>query len=259
MFDRVAWIQQKRTALAILVMAAYVALAALIYSSLSNLANRAYLVWAEQTQTFAPLPDLFLNHAPSNQWTMHAANALPIVAVTSCILACLCARKIDILNFFCIAQALSYLFNAVAENVTVLPSSYGYHRCIDYLRITRAADLPVGPTLENLNLMGSCAAMIWSGHTVGTMLGTYYACRAANIAGACLPAALLAALVESALLIADAAHYTVDCYLSILLTTLLVTHPSFESFAMIVNPYVSRASVTPVPRETQKVKRRPLR
>ena len=53
-----------------------------------------------------------------------------------------------------------------------MPSSYGYVRCLDYLGIANSTQATYG--LAGASLNGSCAAMIWSGHTAGVILAIYY-------------------------------------------------------------------------------------
>lgn len=239
--------------LSLLVMALYVTIASVVYVAFSNVSNRAYLVWAERTQMLGRLADMVLDLppvVPHGAWAMHVSNAIPQAAVVACVLACALARDLVTLNMLCVAQALAYLLNAVSENVTIVPSSYGYARCLDYLGVRGSGDLAAGLSLSNFQLNGSCAAMMWSGHTTTTMLGVYFACRACGLdRGACRHdtgptwctlLALLAATFETALLLADAAHYTNDCYISILLTSVVVTHPSFARLARSVNPFIGR-------------------
>jgi hypothetical protein len=54
----------------------------------------------------------------------------------------------------------------------VMPSSYGYVRCLEYLGYQNSSEAVYGLAGSNVN--GSCAAMIWSGHTAGTILSLYY-------------------------------------------------------------------------------------
>lgn len=79
--------------------------------------------------------------------------------------------------------------------------------------------------MANTKLSGSCAAIIWSGHTVGTILGIYYLLSAlkvrrldAGIFGGCGPSlkvvlALIGAICEASLLLGSAGHYSIDSFL----------------------------------------------
>lgn len=240
-------------ALCVALMLAYLLFAAFVYVSMSNIANRSYLVWAERTGVVHSLPDLFLDlHASApvaDTWVTNLSNIVPTLAILGCVVSCVCMRDAVTLNMLCVAQSLNYLLNAISENVTVIPSSYGYARCIEYLGVRGSADLPVGVSTSRVYPNGSCAAMIWSGHVVGTILGVYFACRAHGLNRGvfrgggpawCTSLALAAALLESTLLLADASHYTVDCYLSMLLTPVAITHPAFASFASKINPLLGQ-------------------
>jgi hypothetical protein len=195
-----------------------------------------YLKWAEETGYHDNLPDLVLDmhqKNPNKSWVTYAADGIAITAVLLCVTCCAYKRNLLILNTFCVAQCLYYILNIVAENVTIIPSSYGYERCIEYLDIHNSHDLT-----HSMHWTGSCAAMMWSGHTAQTIIATYFACRAfdavllratcfAAVAGAC----------EMALLLADSGHYTVDCYMSFLITFPVITHPALLVIAHRANPF----------------------
>ena len=48
----------------------------------------------------------------------------------------------------------------------------------------------------------------------------------------------LGAIAETALLLGNTAHYSIDCYLSMIIVPLLISHPRFSRWARFLNPYI---------------------
>lgn len=125
-------------------------------------------------------------------------------------------------------------------------------RCLDYLGLANSTEALYGLAGSSPN--GSCAAMIWSGHTAGTILGIYYTLIALDLE--CLRPGLFlgrgpsrmvgvvmfGAVGETALLLGNNAHYSIDCYLSMIIVPLLISHPRFSRWARWINPFIPRLS-----------------
>merc|ERR1712224_1016220 len=81
---------------------------------------------------------------------------------------CIFVRNLRLWNRLFMTQSFVILLNCGAEQCTMMPSSYGYPRCLAYMGIS-------GPEEDSFSFSptGSCVAMIWSGHVFHTMLGAY--------------------------------------------------------------------------------------
>lgn len=195
--------------------------------------NHRYLEWANNsTAGRHHLPDLIFDLHSMNEpnWVTVISDAAPGVllglAGVLCLLRCdslLWARLFHL-------QALFMFLNGIAENVTILPATYGYQRCIAYMHIS-------GPEEDSFGLKptGSCAAMIWSGHTFHTVLGVYiitcvlekdFGWRALSkpICG-CGPKLRIVVWLSSGIVIAvplllNKAHYPVDIFLALVIAML---------------------------------------
>lgn len=151
----------------------------LVYMGVSGVAQRTYLrfveehprLWADNRR----LPDLVLDLFENNGWhdsysSMNfwtgVSDTFPLLILGLCTFYLVVYQHFVVINRCLLTQSFLISLNALAENLTILPSSYGYERCLDYLGINSSADLPgfsFSPT-------GTCSAMIWSGHCVHTLI-----------------------------------------------------------------------------------------
>merc|ERR1719265_2640515 len=96
------------------------------------------------------------------------ADILPGISLLVAICMCVYTKDSRAWGRLCHLQGFILILNGIAELSTTMPSSYGYKRCLKYLDIKGPDDLHF-----SINPMGSCAAMIWSGHTFHFMLGIF--------------------------------------------------------------------------------------
>lgn len=242
---------------ATMVMLSYITISSFLYACASHNANKIYLEWAEKHHVYGHLPDMLLDLHPNLpkiqnvELLVRISDLVPTTMICICLVLSFAKRDLANANALTIAQSIMYLLNMVAENITVLPSSYGYRHCLAYLQINNSSDAVGGFSLSNTKLSGSCAAMIWSGHTVGTILGIYYLLSALRVrrldagifcgGGPSLKVviALMGSICEASLLLGSAGHYSIDCFLSMLITPLIVTHPSFSRLCFWANPFLT--------------------
>jgi len=124
-----------------------------IYMAFSNFAQKKYLEFVEQHPEAwaddARLPDLILDALANVHesrtvlltWTT-ISDAVPLVLLGICSVYLVVRQHFTLINRILLTQSFLILLNCLAENLTVLPSSYGYHRCLDYLQIKSSKDLP---------------------------------------------------------------------------------------------------------------------
>ena len=227
----------------------------LFYQWAAFFPNRTYLEWAETaTQCKDHLPDIFLDlHKQNNSvvqntmdtlpgnaqggWLSQLADTVPLVALVTAVFLCVITKDLEAWAIAIHNQTLLIFLNAICEASTVIPSSYGYERCKDYLGIEEASEYTAG-----FNFTGSCVAMIWSGHTIHTMIGVYASCTvlARHFGCSFLRSSFcgvaeyrtifmwIAAGVLAVLLLLDKGHYTVDIQLAVIIGTLTLTHESLQ-------------------------------
>ncbi|CAD7926757.1 unnamed protein product [Amoebophrya sp. A120] len=150
-----------------------VGILAAAYMQIGNIAAQSYIEYARETPyRWSHLPDVFLDFIdkPSvDNWKTYCGDAMPYLTVlfglAYLFLADLACDLVVAANVF----AASWVFNGIAENVTILPSSFGYERCLDRNGINHGDD----HKYQWSNTTGSCAAMMWSGHTFVTYLACW--------------------------------------------------------------------------------------
>jgi len=216
----------------------------LFYQIAAFFPNQKYLYWAQNaTACKSHLPDIVLDLHSLNEANLVTSigDALPGVALVLGLVLCIVTKDIEVWSITILNQTFLMFFNAICEFSTLMPSSYGYDRCMDYLGIKSADDYKF-----SVNLTGSCVAMIWSGHTIHTMLGTYATCtivgrhygcagflrRTCNGSGpeGRTVVMWLAATLVAALLLLNKGHYTVDIELAILIGSLTLTNDSLRAY-----------------------------
>eukprot|EP00441_Pelagodinium_beii_P000803 CAMPEP_0197689444 /NCGR_PEP_ID=MMETSP1338-20131121/106848_1 /TAXON_ID=43686 ORGANISM="Pelagodinium beii, Strain RCC1491" /NCGR_SAMPLE_ID=MMETSP1338 /ASSEMBLY_ACC=CAM_ASM_000754 /LENGTH=280 /DNA_ID=CAMNT_0043271777 /DNA_START=1 /DNA_END=843 /DNA_ORIENTATION=- len=213
-----------------------------LYQVIAFFPNQTYLYWAENaTQCKSHLPDIVLDLHDENEANhlTTISDILPAVGLVATVVLCIITKDIDVWAMFTMSMSFLTFFNAICEASTVIPSSYGYDRCLDYLGIKSAVEYRF-----SVNLTGSCVAMLWSGHTVNVMLPTYAICTLLGRHYACTwllqsskigPEGRtlfmwLAAAVMSTLLLLNKGHYTMDIEIAILMATLTLTHDTLQAY-----------------------------
>jgi len=211
--------------------------------------------WADDRR----LPDLLLDifeqnglhssHDSLMLWTK-ISDYFPVLITFTCLVYLVCRQKYVLANRLMLTQSFLVLLNSVAENITVLPSSYGYDRCLKYLEIEDSSELAFGITPT-----GSCVAMIWSGHIVNMLIPAHVlGCaleedywkgqgrRICRICGVVKPKTFLMVflgLIETWILLASRGHYSVDMMLGIMLALLTLTNKSLNIIFLLANPFVA--------------------
>jgi len=242
----------------------------LFYMTMSWFPNHKYLEWAEsRPQCQEALPDLLLDlHDFGEQATIvtQIADALPGLMLFSTAIACAVTKNLLIWNRFLMTQSFVIVLNFVAEQSTMLPSSYGFKRCKAYLGINSAAE-----DRYQFSATGSCVAMIWSGHVFHMMIGgymiglvleerfpglkrrTFWGSRSAPLLKSVVVVVL--ACIEMSILVIDKGHYTVDMFLAMIISMLTFTNDNVEYWLFHVNPFIRSV----VPARDQPMKHGQLR
>lgn len=219
-----------------------------LYQALAYFPNHKYLLWASRHSDGHScrehLPDLFLDAWGTNEvnWITQFADTLPIISLGAAAMVCLSTKDSKLWGRLCHLQGFMLLLNGIAENSTTIPSSYGYDRCLDYMGIS-------GPEEDkwSINLTGSCAAMLWSGHTFHFMLGVFVVLwglqKHFHFHSLTQPAfgceyspqkldfiVMFAGIFIALPLILNHGHYTVDIFLALLISQLAFTNDRLLNF-----------------------------
>jgi len=235
----------------------------LIYAIMGYFANWRYLEWSsELSQEITgsggpviekPLWDAILSQIPE----LNEDNALVPIGDWFCFgsmgittLYCLQNLYVDLLNQFAFMISVLIVANMVVENVTVMPSSYGRERCLDFLGLTeetwRSYSFSIAPS-------GTCAAMMWSGHTVNTVLAGYIFCTAlerkyakvkkvwkrsrTSVSGKVL-VVYLWGVIQGVFLVLNHGHYTSDIVVGLVIATLVFSHDKLKYVAIRHNIFL---------------------
>jgi hypothetical protein len=221
----------------------------LTYMTMAFFPNHKYLVWAsEHPNCGGHLPDIFLDQVLERPaWLEGVANNVPGLCLGSAALLTILLRDVYVWGLVTNLQSLLILGKLIAENVTMIPSSYGYNTCMAYLHLNSPADDKFQPGI--VNVPGTCSAMMWSGHTMHTMLGTFAVCTllsrnwgaswlTTRLGGKWPEPRTLLTLASVAfiapLLLIRRAHYTVDIFIATVVGMLILTHVG-------VREYIERA------------------
>merc|ERR1712232_1074543 len=123
--------------------------------------GKKYLHWADKaTQCQKHLPDVFLDlHSRGHEetWVTKVGDAVPMVVFFGGLVLCIVTKDIEVFSITLLNQSFLVFWNAICEFVTVMPSSYGYGRCLNYLGINSPDDYKF-----TVNISGSCVSMLWS-------------------------------------------------------------------------------------------------
>lgn len=216
----------------------------ILYMYFAVLNDRRYLKWAAN-ETRNPIPDIILDYAPlfrhSPFWIVVVADTLPMLMPLGFFMAIMMRDE----EAWCVTALIQGSFmvsRTIAQTVTVMPSSYGVDGCLDYYEMEEGDRLHMAETMMSTGL-GTCSAMIWSGHTSHTMLGVWMLCtlwhrnygtewlleKPTILSFFCLDASwrtifsLIGAFLVGPMILLTRGHYTVDVFLAILVTLLVLT------------------------------------
>lgn len=243
----------------------------LVYFSVGYFTNLRYLQWAENLDAKypnlspnplkEPLPDVFLSVIPRSWNTGNAVGFIADTVPFACLLiglgSCIVQRYADLANHVAMTFLFLCIWNGIVENITVIPSSYGYDRCVNYLGLGDAKfTAPKSQHYEfSIGLMGTCTAMMWSGHTQQTMLGIYgllsglerrwpksFLTRkiGKKYSGVSVKTVIVnfSALIEGILLICNFGHYASDIIVGFFVTALCLSNGKIKYWCTRMNPFL---------------------
>jgi len=203
------------------------------------------------------LPDRILdvfNVAEDSNLVM-VADAVAFVFPLAATISCLILVHTDLLNVMVFQVSVLIVANAIAENVTMLPASIGWKRCKhrSYSDWTSIDDWAFG-----IGGVGGCASMMWSGHTVHSILPAFclfsslerefgIVARLTKPKFICLPVkgmlTILVGFAEACLILATHDHYSVDIWIAFVITTLVLSNPKIEYWAGRINPFIKHLNM----------------
>lgn len=177
-------------------------------------------------------------------------DAVPGVLIFAACLMCLIMNYPEELNYMLLSIGTLLICNFFIENATVLPSSFGWGYCKEryYSGLTKAEDFPFMPTP-----FGGCASMMWSGHTVHTLIGAFFFLSVLELefprVGRVLKMEYLGisikmwltwtmGLIEAVMLIFGHGHYTVDILVSFTVVTLFLANDKYRYYCTRFNPFL---------------------
>lgn len=223
---------------------------------------------------FSSAPDLFLdlfNHSWNHDNAIgKIADLVPAVLLIAGPVMALIAQDFLLFNRVLFVVSFLILNNAVVENLTVFPPTYGLARCLEFNELydpTGEATSGVPTTIADalakavglgfgFSPTGTCTAMIWSGHTVHTMTGLWAFLQGLQ---GLLPRRLrprnwtpggyntwwiqalviLAGVGEASLLLLNFAHYGADVWIGGMLTIFVIYSNDLAYLAYRMNPFLS--------------------
>jgi len=232
-------------------------LCVLIYVCFGQFTNKHYLQHYHTTATCPAscherLPDLVLDWptAPlssfSTRMIRFLSNQIPCSLLMLGTFSGVILNQKEALNHTAGMIAFLILANLIAENVTTMPASIGWNRCQKEL----GGKSMVDEYKFQFSVYGSCAEMMWSGHTVHTMLSTHLIVTiieqespvryigSRNMWSVKTFIVLMSGLIEGALILSVADHYTVDVFVGALLVLILMTNDQFRLLCERMNPWL---------------------
>lgn len=235
---------------------------------------------------FSAAPDFFLDLFKNKKTAWNRANAIsaiadlvPALLMIAGPLMALIAQDFLLFNRVFFVMSFLILNNAIVENLTVFPPTYGLARCLefnnDYDPTGGATSSDVPTTIAGalaravnavfgINLTGTCTAMVWSGHTVHTMTGLWGVLQGLQ---ALLPArlrprnwapggyntwtihalVLLAGAGEAILLLLNFAHYGADVWIGGMLAFFVTQSNDLAYLATRMNPFLREMEIRSSP------------
>jgi len=231
---------------------------------------------------FSAAPDFFLDLFKNKKTEWNRANAISTIAdlvpgvlmIAGPVMA-LIAQDFLLFNRVFFVMSFLILNNAIVENLTVFPPTYGLARCLEFNKFfdpkgeATSGDVPrtiAGALAKAVNVafginpVGPCTAMVWSGHTVHTMTGLWGFLQGLQ---ALLPArlrpgnwapggyntwtiqalVLLAGVGEGILLLLNFAHYGADVWIGGMLAFFVTQSNDLAYVATRMNPFLRRITV----------------
>ncbi|CAD7938959.1 unnamed protein product [Amoebophrya sp. A25] len=258
--QKVGFIERQKTLVKLrwkpyLVWAIAVASCAGGYMQWGNYAANSYINYAQASPfRWSHLPDMFLDmipKPPEDNWKTVVGDVLPYLG---CVVGVPYLAVMDYFVVLCTAAhiwASHWVLNGIAENTTTLPSSFGYERCLKKSGIEHGDD----HTYAVANTTGSCAAMMWSGHTFTVILCLWSVTlgledqfpalfsKRLNIGKwiSISPRAFLlygVTAFEMLIILIDHGHYTVDLYIACLLGWFIFSNDRMLFYFYYMNPFV---------------------
>lgn len=217
-----------------------------------------------------PLQDVFLDYIIPLSWNQenaiqYIADVIPYLCLAIGLISCLVQRYMDLSNHMFMMLAFLFIANGIVENITVMPSSYGYERCVDFLKLRQkfsngTADTPFSKHYSfTVSFTGTCTQMMWSGHTQQTMIGTY---TAFSVLERRWPRVFLRktgskytsvslktfvvytmAFVVAVLLMVNRGHYSSDIWVGFLVTSLVLSNDKIKYWGALFNPFLKHHKV----------------
>jgi len=228
-----------------------------IYMVMGYFANRRYLEWSSEG-SILPLWDVILVQIPKlnehnelqwiADWFVYMTLFIPVVY-------CFFYVYVDLLNHLAFMVCVLILNNMVVENVTVMPSSYGRERCLEFLGLTESNWQTYSFTFSP---SGTCAAMMWSGHTVHSILGAYTLLTAMERTYPSMKkrgnefiklktlVIYCWGFIQALLLIFNHGHYTSDIWVGIVIATLTWSHDRIKYIATRSNPFLKDTPIAQI-------------
>lgn len=152
-------------------------------------------------------------------------------------------RDVYLINRFLFTMAFLYAANLVSEQVTIIPPVLGLDKCLEKIKAIEDG--------TRSSTRGTGLTMMWSGHTVSTMLGTWgftmgllsmlqpkwWRLGGVNTWWITLTVSLMG-LLEGVLLLLHWGHYTVDIWIAILMAIFATHSTELAYVATFVNPFL---------------------
>jgi len=197
------------------------------------------------------LPDRLLDLIPmvDDTYIVPIYDSFPtVLAIVAAIMGCIMVYPAEFNHLvFCVGPML--LFNSIVENVTMMPASLGWKICKQryYSNINSVSDL----TLSNMNPMGGCASMMWSGHCWHTAVGIWIILSIAEkeweavaritkkrFLGITVKMYIAwgMSLFVAVLLVLGHGHYSVDIVIALIVGTLVLSNDYWQHACTKLNP-----------------------
>jgi len=231
---------------------------------------------SQELEVFNPVPDLFLQFFSRDDFNKRrtvgvVSDWASFISFGIGVVMALVGMDFYLLQHFFFLESVLFIANSISENLTVYPPSNGLARCLKDLghydpksgeetrhTIKGALDF----TIKNytpFNPFGTCTAMVWSGHTVTTMLGVWASLQGLMSAlsrtrfAPLMPRwlkpgefgtwwiqciVILSGIVMATLVLFDYGHHSVDIFIGALLVLLTTQSRDLAYLATLVNPFL---------------------
>eukprot|EP00397_Hematodinium_sp_SG-2012_P027672 GEMP01029092.1.p1 GENE.GEMP01029092.1~~GEMP01029092.1.p1 ORF type:complete len:249 (+),score=20.65 GEMP01029092.1:295-1041(+) len=168
-------IRNKQMIYSLLFSISQAAVGGMIYVNMTYFSSKRMLKHYQQVEQENPnsiclnhLSDIFLDVIPDEDedgYELLIGDHFPFYSLF--LLCCfgVASCHLDIINTSVFIFACTMVLNSIAEQVTILPPSVGYARCKRRYGVTSAEDFSY-----TFGLAGTCAGLMWSGHTANVAL-----------------------------------------------------------------------------------------